>query len=73
MAPGPNAHFYTLAGPECELLKQLQTNTPDTDKRWNFESLDYDATLPTTSGIGGICPTGSTPVYRAYNNGLPEA
>lgn len=70
MNPGPNAHFYTLAGPECELLKQLQANTPDTDKRWNFESLDFDSTLPTTSGIGGICPTGTTPVYRAYNNGF---
>ncbi|CAH1904062.1 conserved hypothetical protein [Candidatus Nitrotoga sp. HW29] len=64
--PGPNSHFYTLAGTECDGLKQLQTITPVTQKRWNFESLDFISTLPTN----GTCPTGTTPIYRAYNNGF---
>ena len=70
LTPGPNSHFYTLAGPECDSLKQLQVSTPDTQKRWNFESLDFVSTPPTTVGINGACPTGTTPVYRAYNNGF---
>ncbi|RFC36922.1 MAG: delta-60 repeat domain-containing protein [Candidatus Nitrotoga sp. LAW] len=64
--PGPNSHFYTLAGTECDGLKQLQAITPATQKRWNFESLDFISTLP----INGTCPTGTVPVYRAYNNGF---
>ena len=64
--PGPNSHFYTLAGPECDGLKQLQAITPATQKRWNFESLDFVSTPPTNS----TCPTGTAPVYRAYNIGF---
>ena len=63
--PGPNSHFYTVIGEECLALKQLQAITPDTEKRWNFESLDFSSTPPTN----GTCLTGTTPVYRAYNNG----
>jgi hypothetical protein len=69
LSPGPNSHFYTLAGVECDSLKQLQTSTPASQKRWNFESLDFYSTLPITSGLNGICPTGTVPVYRAYNKG----
>lgn len=64
--PGPNSHFYTLAGAECDGLKQLQAITPATQKRWNLESLDFVSTPPTN----GTCPTGTAPVYRAYNNGF---
>ena len=64
--PGPNSHFYTSAGTECDGLKQLQAITPATQKRWNFESLDFVSTPPTH----GTCPTGTVPVYRAYNNGF---
>ncbi|MDP1679694.1 MAG: hypothetical protein Q8L02_06210 [Candidatus Nitrotoga sp.] len=64
--PGPNSHFYTLAGSECDGLKQLQAITPATQKRWNFESLDFISTPPTN----GTCLTGTVPVYRAYNNGF---
>ncbi|CAH1385536.1 Delta-60 repeat domain-containing protein [Candidatus Nitrotoga sp. M5] len=64
--PGPNSHFYTLAGAECDGLKQLQAIAPATQKRWNFESLDFISSPPTN----GVCPTGSVPVYRAYNNGF---
>ena len=64
--PGPNSHFYTLAGSECDTLKQLQASTPATQMRWNFESLDFFSTAP----ISGVCSTGTVPVYRAYNNGF---
>ena len=60
-SPGPNSHFFTLAGSECDGLKQLQASTPDTEKRWNFESLDFISTPATNQ----TCPSGTTPVYRA--------
>ncbi len=63
--PGPNSHFYTVDAAECEGLKQLQASTPITEKRWNFESLDFASTPP----VDGACPAGTAPVYRAYNNG----
>ena len=65
-SPGPNSHFYTVDASECAYLKQLQASTPDTEKRWNFESLDFDSTPP----LNGACPGGTQPVYRAYNNGF---
>ena len=66
MSPGPNSHFYTADAGECAQLKQLQAATPATEKRWNFESLDFVTTTP----VGGACPNGTVPVYRAYNNGF---
>lgn len=69
-SPGPNSHFYTVDSAECQFLKDLQFSTGDprklTDKSWNFESLDFASTPPT----GSACPTGTEPVYRAYNNGF---
>ena len=65
-SPGPNSHFYTIDPGECKGLKQLQASTPDTEKRWNFESLDFISTPPSS----GACPAGTEPVYRAYNNGF---
>lgn len=65
-SPGPNSHFYTASAAECAALRQLQAVTPATEKRWNFESLDFFAALPTA----GACPAGYVPVYRAYNNGF---
>ncbi|WP_239287978.1 YncE family protein [Candidatus Nitrotoga sp. 1052] len=65
-SPGPNSHFYALLGTECDNLKQLQATTPATEKRWNFESLDFLSTVP----INGTCASGLLPVYRAYNNGF---
>lgn len=72
LSPGPNSHFYTVDAAECAGLKQLQASTPDTEKRWNFESLDFVSTPPVTGGINGICPSGTAPVYRAYNNGFAQ-
>ncbi len=71
-SPGPNSHFYTVDPIECDFLKQLQQSTPATQKRWNFESLDFVSSQPTTGGLDGACPTGTVPVYRAYNNGFAQ-
>ncbi|MFS8086462.1 MAG: hypothetical protein ACMG6H_12590, partial [Acidobacteriota bacterium] len=67
MSPGPNSHFYTVLAGECDDLKRIQAITPSTQPRWNFESLDFISTAP----AGGVCPAGTVPVYRAYNNGFP--
>jgi hypothetical protein len=64
-SPGPNSHFYTIDPAECSGLKQLQFATPITQKRWNFESMDFSSTAP----VNGSCAMGTVPVYRAYNNG----
>ena len=65
-SPGPNSHFYTAAAEECAALKQLQATTPASQKRWNFESLDFSTKVP----AGAVCPAATVPVYRAYNNGF---
>lgn len=66
VSPGPNSHLYSLQGAECSSLMQLQTSIPATQPRWNFESLDFMS----TPASGGACPSGTVPVYRAYNNGF---
>ena len=66
LSPGPNSHFYTVDVGECNFLKGLQASTPATQKRWNFESLDFVSTPP----ANGTCPGGTVSVYRAYNNGF---
>lgn len=66
LSPGPNSHFYTVLASECATLKQQQASTPSSQKRWNFESLDFVSTAP----LNGACPNGTVPVYRAYNNGF---
>jgi hypothetical protein len=69
-SPGPNSHFYTVDSAECQGLKDQQIPAGDprklTDKSWNFESLDFVSTPATNQ----TCPTGTRPVYRAYNNGF---
>jgi len=64
-SPGPNSHFYTADAGECAGLKQLQASTPATQKRWNYEGIAFNSATP----ANGTCPSGSVPVYRAYNNG----
>lgn len=64
--PGPNSHFYTVDAGECGYWKQQQVLTPSTQKRWNFESLDFLTTAPANNGN---CPINTIPIYRAYNNG----
>ena len=64
-SPGPNSHFYTVDPGECDYLRQLQAITPSSQKRWNFESLNF-ASSPANNGA---CSNGTVPVFRAYNNG----
>ncbi|MBK8738082.1 MAG: hypothetical protein IPM02_00345 [Betaproteobacteria bacterium] len=66
VSPGPNSHFFTADSAECAQLQQLQAATPATQKRWNFEGMDF----ATTAATNGVCPGGTLPLYRAYNNGF---
>jgi DNA-binding beta-propeller fold protein YncE len=65
MSPGPNSHYYTVDPIECDFLKNLQAKIPATEKRWNFEQLDFATNRP----VNGQCPSGTAPIYLAYNNG----
>ena len=66
ITPGPNSHFYTIDPDECQSLKNLQAITPATEKRWNFESNDFQSGRP----VNGACSAGTVPIYRAYNDGF---
>lgn len=52
---GPNSHFYTADRAECESVKR--------DPGWQYEGIAFYAKLPK----GGICPAGTMPIYRYYN------
>jgi serine protease len=51
-----NSHFYTASASECATVK----NNPV----WSYEGIAYHAKMP----VNGACPTGTKPIYRAYNN-----
>ena len=53
--------------PSAKLLQQIANATPPSLRRWNFESIDFFSTPPNANGGG---PTGTDPVYRAYNDGF---
>ncbi len=55
---GPNSHFYTFFGAECDAVKK--------DPGWTFEGIAFFIYPPSN----GTCATGQAPVYRAYNNGF---
>jgi hypothetical protein len=40
---------------------------------WTFEGEPFRLELPTATPAGLVCPAGSVPLYRAYNNGLGGA
>jgi hypothetical protein len=67
VSPGPNSHLYTVNEAECKQLQQIASATPASERRWNFESIDFFSTPP---DAGGSCPVATRPVYRAYNNGF---
>jgi len=56
---GPNSHFYTFQGPECEQVKN--------DPGWVYEAPNKYFTVQPAAGL---CPAGTLPIYRAYNNGF---
>ena len=53
---GPNSHFYTFQGPECEQVKN--------DPGWVYEAPNKYFTV---QPLSGQCPAGTLPVLRAYN------
>jgi uncharacterized protein (DUF1800 family) len=55
---GPNSHFYTADAAECALVKK--------DPGWTYEGIAFYI----KPAQGSSCPTGSTAVYRSYNNGF---
>jgi hypothetical protein len=55
---GPNSHFYTISGSECDKVKA----NPD----WTFEALAFRAIEPLATG----CSAEYVPVIRLYNNGM---
>jgi carboxyl-terminal processing protease len=69
VSPGPNSHFYTVDAGECNALKAAQvTPRPAAIQQWNFEGNGFAGTAPGLTASGKpTCPTGTIPVYRAYN------
>jgi hypothetical protein len=65
---GANSHFYTADPAECEFVR---TGWPSVASdgmsypAWTFESYAFAVKLP----VGGVCPDGTQPLYRTYNNG----
>ncbi|CAG0991497.1 hypothetical protein BURK1_02290 [Burkholderiales bacterium] len=57
-----SSHFYTAIDYECAglILNSFV---------WQFEKIAFKVKLPS----GGICPAGSIPLYRVYNNGMSGA
>ena len=56
-SPVVNTHFFSADAASCDSLKQ-QTGT------WIDEGIAFRALVPTN----GICPSGTVPVWRLYNN-----
>jgi serine protease len=74
-AAGPNSHFYTGDPSECGSLKALeQKDRADAAARgqrflgWGYEGIAFYALMP----VNGQCPSGTSPVWRAYNNRAAE-
>jgi uncharacterized delta-60 repeat protein len=56
-----SSHFYTPYAAECAALRAGSV--------WRYEGIAFYLRLP--EGVPGarVCPAGSRPLYRAYNNG----
>jgi len=70
-ASGPNSHFYTGSSQECGYLRTLeQQQRSEASARgqpflgWAYEATAFWALVPQA----GLCPGGSKPVYRTYND-----
>jgi hypothetical protein len=65
---GANSHFYTADPAECAFVRtayQSLANDGLMYPAWTFESYAFRVILP----VNGVCPLGTTALYRAYNNG----
>lgn len=70
-ANGPNSHFYTSDGGECQYLKSLEQKQKaeavakgQIFRGWQFEAIAFYALAP----VNGACGAGSRAIHRAYNN-----
>lgn len=70
---GANSHFYTADSAECDFIKTAyQTSANDGSlpfngqlwPAWTWEENSFYAV-----STAGACPSGTTPIYRLYNNG----
>ena len=60
---GLDTHFFSASATECNEVAL----SPLTEGRWENETANaFEATLPDT--ITGVCPNGTVPVYRLWNN-----
>jgi hypothetical protein len=57
-----SSHFYTPFANECALRK--------TDPGWAYEAIAFYVQL---TDANGLCPAGTVPLYRVYNNGMGGA
>jgi hypothetical protein len=57
-----SSHFYTPFADECATVK--------TEGAWQYESIAFYIAL---ANANGTCPAGTTPLYRAYDNGIGGA
>ncbi|MEO5881706.1 MAG: hypothetical protein ABIQ06_04770 [Caldimonas sp.] len=55
---GPNSHFYTGDPTECGIVAA--------DPGWMLEN---DRAFAVPAPQSGVCPVGTQPIFRAYNNG----
>lgn len=65
---GPNSHFYTADPAECAFVKTgYQSVAADgrSYPAWTYEGDVFAVKL----AVGGVCPGGTQPLYRAYNDG----
>lgn len=67
---GPNSHFYTPEGSECDGLIALQQATPPGQPAWHLEGKPFRASLPSPDGT---CPGNLDPVYRVFNGPVDNA
>jgi len=56
-----SSHFYTPYPDECAKVKQ--------DPMWLFERNAFYARMPEGAAGARTCPSGTQPLYRAYNSG----
>jgi len=56
-----SSHFYTANPVECDGLKS--------NPNWVYEKIAFYIAVP----AAGVCPAGTTPVYRMYNHGQTGA
>jgi hypothetical protein len=66
LTAGPNSHFFTPEGAECDGLRAMEAATPIGRAAWRLEG--YAASV--VDAVNGECPANLTPVLRTYNNGF---